>query len=102
MNESNASFPLPDHCGPEKFAKLIIWLRSHARPSYLSQISQSGIRGLIELAFYLSLSPEEGRYPRLCLANEKESDFRLAIRFDNPIELKGIDDLKRLAPACST
>ena len=103
MDNTEHTFSLPDLCGPKEFADLLVWLRTHeGAPGMLSPISQSGIRNLIDLSFYLSLSPEEGRYPRLRMVNQKEKDFYLAIKFDKPIELKEIGELRRLAPACTT
>ena len=101
MDDTEHTYSLPDLCGPKELADLLVWLRTHAAQGMLSPISQSGIRNLINLAFYLSLSPEEGRYPRFRLVNQKETDFYLAIKFDNPIELKEIGELRRLAPACT-
>lgn len=103
MDDTEHTYSLPDLCGPKELADLLVWLRGHATPpGFLSPISETGIRKLIEFAFYLSLSPEEGRYPQLRIVNQKATDFYLAIKFDNPIELKEIGELRRLAPACTT
>ncbi len=105
MEDTENTYSLPDVCGPAELSNLIVWLRSRASSAHQSVISETGIRKLIELSFYLSLSPDEGRYPRLRLGVEwskKPHNFFLAVKFDKPIELNEIGDLRRLAPACTT
>jgi hypothetical protein len=63
-------------------------------------LSEHGVRRLIELAFYASLSPEEGRYPRTKLAcPDSDSRAEIVMRFQ-PVLLDGVDVVRKLAPAC--
>ena len=62
MDDTELTYSLPDRCGPKELADLLVWSRSHETQSgFLSPISETGIQKLIDLAFDLSLSPEEGR-----------------------------------------
>jgi hypothetical protein len=65
------------------------------------RLSDGGIRRLVQAAFYASMSPDEGRFPRLRVAvlEAAGSIFDVA-RFD-PVRLDGPESLRKLAPACT-
>jgi hypothetical protein len=89
--------------GPVELAKLIQHYReweTGSGPLVLvpAPISNEGLGSLIELAFYASMMPEEGRFPRFNLVN-REASFPAAgfrrVWLDSP------DSMRRLAPACT-
>jgi len=89
--------------GPGELAKLIQHYReweagSGHRVLGTAPISDEGLRSLIELAFYASMMPEEGRFFCFNLvsrdAASPAADFR-RVWLDSP------DSMRRLAPACT-
>lgn len=59
-----------DH-GPIEFADVVVHFLREMPPAWLeggSWLSETGLRKLIEVAFFTSLAPEEGRYPRCSLS----------------------------------
>jgi hypothetical protein len=93
--------PIPEGlCGPEKLAELLIEARK-VQPEYTGPISDDGIRTLVNLIFFASLMPEEGRYPRYKLVCEPaESSIFLVTKID-PLPLDDVNQVRRLAPACA-
>jgi hypothetical protein len=74
---------LPDFCGPDELAKVVLMLRRWERqPALEGRVSEIGLQRLLELAFHTSLTTEEGRHPR----------FRFFVS----------DTLRRMAPAVSS
>lgn len=101
-----SSADLPEFCGPDDLSNAVISIRKsvvdlHAGDTgWLAPISDDGIRRLIQLAYYASLSQEEGRFPRFrCMIANLEGDIRLAARCSIP--LVDVESLRRLAPAAS-
>jgi hypothetical protein len=92
----------PEFCGPEDLSDAIISLRKSERDiKWLAPISDDGIRRLFKLAYYTSLAPEEGRYPRfrlICVDTAPDNIF-FAASFNTPIN--NVESLRRLAPAAS-
>jgi hypothetical protein len=94
--------------GPGALADLFLHVRRSALSDlngdgaeWMAPISDDGVRKLIDLAFYASLLSEEGRLPRFKLVCQNvEGPLILVSRFD-PISLGHVDQLRRLAPACT-
>jgi hypothetical protein len=93
---------LPDFCGPDELAKVVLALRKWERePAIEGAISDGGVRRLLELAFQTSLTVEEGRHPRFrffVAAPSTEWTAPPIARFDPPIALRP-DSLRRMVPA---
>ncbi len=96
---------MPDFCGPDELAKMVLTLRRWERQDSLEgKISEGGMRRLLELAFQVSLTTEEGRHPRFRFfvsAPTTESNMPPIARFDPPIPLRP-DTLRRMVPAVSS
>src|SRR5262249_24812613 len=89
--------------GPGDLAKLILRYRewgagSGPRVVGSAPISDEGLRSLIELAFYASMMPEEGRFFHFNLVN-REASFPAAVF--RRVWLDSPDSMRRLAPACT-
>ena len=101
----SSSGALPDYCGPEDLAKVVLMLRRWEKQGSLEgSISDNGLRRLLELAFQTSLTTEEGRHPRFrfFVAAQATRDVSPPIaRFDPPIALRA-DLLRRMVPAVSS
>jgi hypothetical protein len=99
------SSALPDFCGPDELAKVVLMLRRWERQQSLEgRISEIGLQRLLELAFHTSLTTEEGRHPRFRFFVSAPSvvDAMPPIaRFDPPIPLRP-DTLRRMVPAVSS
>ncbi|MGE3541075.1 MAG: putative sensor domain DACNV-containing protein [Candidatus Tectimicrobiota bacterium] len=74
-------------------------LRDEDGKDWLPPISTAGLYKLLELAFYASMMPEEGRFPPFTLVNA-EDDWRVITVFDPPIPVESVETLRRLAPSC--
>ena len=96
---------LPDFCGPDELAKVVLMLRRWEKEETLEgRISDTGLRRLLELAFHTSLSTEEGRHPRFRFfvsAHGVIDAMPPIARFDPPIPLRP-DSLRRMVPAVSS
>ncbi len=101
----SASPELPDFCGPDELAKVVLMLRRWERQQALEgRISDLGLRRLLELAFHTSLTTEEGRHPRFRFfvsAPGGVDAMPPIARFDPPIPLRP-DSLRRMVPAVSS
>jgi hypothetical protein len=95
------SVPDDSFCTPDDLAKLLIydrrfvmdkWGRDSAPP-----LSEAAITKLVNLVFYASLFPEEGRFSRFKVSTG--AVFPVAELCDVPLESP--NDLRRLAPACT-
>src|SRR5438874_430821 len=100
-------------CGPDELlAKLLdgreVALRGNRAEVY-GNISNEGAHHLVKLSYYASQSVEEGRYPRFRIYVPTASNpppgcqdpWQLA-KFSEPVPLREIDDLRRLAPCVAT
>jgi len=96
---------LPDFCGPDELAKVVLMLRRWEKQQALEgRISEMGLRRLLELAFHTSLTTEEGRHPRFRFfvsAPSVVAEMPPIARFDPPIPLRP-DTLRRMVPAVSS
>lgn len=101
----SGSGALPDFCGPDELAKVVLMLRRWEKQDSLEgKISEGGLRRLLELAFQVSLTTEEGRHPRFRFfvsAPTSEANVPPIARFDPPIALR-TDTLRRMVPAVSS
>lgn len=87
-------------CGPEALAELLIEARK-VQPDWTGPISDDGIRTLVNLIFFASLMPEEGRYPRYKLVCEPAEGSLFLVTKIDPLPLDGVNQIRRLAPACT-
>ena len=98
--------PLPaGPCSLEDFSGVLLSALKceeslHGRKSsILAELSEKNLRLLIDMAFYSSMAPEEGRYPRFKIAF-RSARVERAVRF-MPVVLNQTDDLRKLAPVCA-
>lgn len=101
--------PVPEaRCGPDALAELLIHARDWRIEAFgeeggagdaAAPLSDDGLRKLINLAFYTSLLPEEGRYPHFKLLCRRGRPEHTVTRFE-PVLLDE-SRLHRLAPACT-
>jgi hypothetical protein len=101
--------PVPESlCSPDALADLLVharaWrkaeFRSHGAPGEAAaRLSDAGLRDLIDLAFYTSLVPEEGRHPSFKMVSQRFRSPLVVSRFE-PVPLD-VSRLRRLAPACT-
>jgi hypothetical protein len=86
--------------GPSELAARVIALGTQSL-----SLSDEGLRTLVNLAFQVSLKPEESRYPRFQIyvphsrdiESEGKYNFDLSMRFDSPVPLD-VSTLHRLSP----
>lgn len=83
-------------------AEFLISHRAGAGSPFTSHICDDSVRRLIDVAYYASLRPEEGRYPVFRLFSyptaRKQDELRTLARFAQPIECTA-DALRGLAAA---
>jgi hypothetical protein len=101
--------PVPESlCSPDALADLLVHARAWRKAEFLSDgapseaaapLSDAGLRNLIDLAFYTSLVPEEGRHPCFKMVSQKYLSSLVVSRFE-PVPLD-VSRLRRLAPACT-
>jgi hypothetical protein len=102
--------PVPDSlCSPDALADLLVHARAWRKAEFLSDgapseaaapLSDAGLRNLIDLAFYTSLVPEEGRHPCFKLVAQRFRSSSLVVSRFEPVPLD-LSRLHRLAPACT-
>jgi hypothetical protein len=95
---------LPDYCGPEELAKVVLMLRRwESQRGLEGAVSEAGLRRLFEMAFQTSLTTEEGRHPRFrfFVSAPAVDPVPPIARFDPPIPLRA-DTLRRMVPAVSS
>jgi hypothetical protein len=92
----------PEFCGPEVLARAVQSQRSwEVAEEAEGRISREGMTRLVELAYRVSLSTEEGRHPRFVVfvpAPASEDYLALVARFDPPVTLTA-QTLRRLVPS---
>jgi hypothetical protein len=86
------------HATPTDLAEVLVydrwwWQRKWGN----APLSENGLRQLVEMVFYASMSPEEGRFPRFKVTTN--SHFGVA-RLESVL-LRDAEVLRRLAPACT-
>jgi hypothetical protein len=102
--------PVPESlCSPDALAGLLVHARAWRKAEFLSDgapseaaapLSDAGLRKLIDLAFYTSLVPEEGRYSRFKVVAQRFRSSSLVVSGFEPVPLD-LSRLHRLAPACT-
>lgn len=70
-------------------------------PGYAKCLSREGIDRLIKLAFDVSLTEEEGRYPRFNIIAMKRFGPRSVLEFSPAVPIADVDTLRRLWPAAA-
>jgi len=86
-------------CGPKALAELLIESR-RVGIGIAGPISDDGVRKLVNLIFFASLMPEEGRYPRYKLSCEPGERSPFLVTQIDPLPLD-VNQIRRLAPACA-
>ena len=88
-------------CGHADLAALLLHYLEHEVPAFRPPVSDEGIRNVIELAFFASMAPEEGRYLRFNISCQTDVGAPFTVTRFDPIILKNVDALRRLAPSCT-
>ncbi len=107
FEEIEAIEGMPSIWNTERFADLVNKYRpDSSRSDKHPLLDDEDVKFLIDLAFYASVTAEEGRYPRFRLINYQynaESDeYRTMVEFGEEIRLENVDDIHRLLPAVSS
>jgi hypothetical protein len=99
-------------CGPNELVAHLMEHRLGTRqrqPVLYGNISDEGLSHLVHLSYYASQVVEEGRYSKFRLYVPPVRDFPLAwqdpwslARFSEPVVLRAVDDLRRLAPCAAS
>ena len=88
--------------GPDDLTDVLIKGREHSGAGMRSHLGDSQLRTVIRTAFYASLRPEEGRYPRFRLFARHDAggpdSLRGTVIFSKPIPL-GVESLRMMASA---
>lgn len=94
--------PLPERlCSQRDLADLLLHYLAFEVPALRPPVSDDGIRRLIDLAFFTSMAPEEGRFPRFNIACQEDVGAPFTVtRFDS-IAMDNVDALRRVAPSCT-
>ena len=74
----------------------------HVAPFPSSHLSDEATCLLIEVAFYLSMRSDEGRFPSLRIVSGKQNDSRLVIKFEAPLKFSDVHELRRLSPVAES
>ena len=91
--------PIPKRlCGHKDVATQLLHFLNQAPLAFRPPVADESIQRIIELAFYASMAPEEGRYPRFNLSCQKDSGAPFTIASFEPVPLENVDSLRRLAP----
>jgi hypothetical protein len=95
---------MPDLCGPSDLATAILsYIEFQRRTGFdagLPPLSESGLRRLIDLVYYASQTPEEGRYPRFTIVARAHPVFWVLANLQG-VQLTDVNVLRRLAPTCA-
>ena len=92
-----------EYCGPDQLCRVLMMLRRWEKsPDLQGGITEAGLRRILDLAFQVSLTTEEGRHPRfrIFVASKMETPGapRSVARFDPPLPLTD-HMLRRIAPS---
>jgi hypothetical protein len=89
-------------CEATDLVDLFLSARRAQPPEGYSHLSEVEIRAVISTAYRVSLMPEEGRYPRVCITSYHHSgqpdDFFCVAKFSEPIAFSA-EALRKLSPA---
>ena len=91
--------------GPNELADVVVHaLRETAFARLLARgwWSEAGLRRLIAVAFFTSLAPDEGRYPRCSLFWSMDPHAWFDMGWLRPEAALDVDTLRKLAPICQT
>jgi hypothetical protein len=89
----------PELCGPEQLSEGLQMLMRRVA-EHPPTISDAGLKRLVELVYFASQSPEEGRFPRFTTIVKDEAHFFVATQLGD-LEVIGVDTLRRIAPTCT-
>ena len=87
--------------GTSDLGNLLVKYRKAASFSS-SHLSDEATCLLIEVAFYLSMRSDEGRFPNLRIVSGKQNDSRLVIKFSTPLKFSDVHELRRLSPVAES
>lgn len=87
--------------GPAELGDLLIQVRNAkaSPPGFRSHLTDDNLRLLVNVAFFLSVREDEGRFPRLRIVSGRTDDSRLATRFSESIAFNDVHELRRVTPA---
>jgi hypothetical protein len=88
-------------CTQQALADLLLHYLKYEVPAFHPPMSEEGIRRLIDLAFFASVTPEEGRFPRFRIACQENVGAPFSVARFREVEMDDVDKLRRLAPACT-
>jgi hypothetical protein len=101
----NPPLPADDRFStPQNLAELLVYdnrFQLESGGSLASPLSEDGIRRLVDLVFYASMSPEEGRFLRFKVATTEGAGSSFSVARFDPVPLHSPDVIRRLAPACT-
>jgi hypothetical protein len=84
--------------GPERFAKLVLAARREPETDKLQigHISASGLKKLVQIAYYASQAPNEGRFPQLTIfVPARRVNLEMLVSLDNELT---VQSLRRIGP----
>lgn len=92
-----------EYCGPDQLCRVLMMLRRWEKsPALQGGVTEAGLRRLLDVAFQVSLTTEEGRHPRFRIfvasAAPAADAPRLVARFDPHLPLTD-HLLRRIAPS---
>lgn len=95
-----------EYCGPDQLCRVLMMLRRWDKtPELEGAITDAGLRRLLDLAFQVSLTTEEGRHPRFRIfvgaAGDQVAGPRMVASFTPKLPLND-QLLRRLAPSVSS
>lgn len=95
-----------EYCGPDQLCRMILMLRRWEKtPDLEGEVTEPGLRRLLDLAFQVSLTTEEGRHPRFRIyvpcRQPQAASPRPVIRFEPKMALTD-QLLRRIAPSVSS
>lgn len=94
-----------EYCGPDQLCRVVLMLRRwDHRDHREGGLKEAALRRLLDLAFQVSLTTEEGRHPRFRIyvpGPAAEGSLRQVVRFEPQLELND-QLLRRIAPAVSS
>jgi hypothetical protein len=97
--------PATTFASPQELVQLLIYDRAFTErvggEGWGPSLSKGGLRDLVNLVFYTSMCPDEGRFLRFKVAAVETKGALFSIARFAPVHLDGPDALRRLAPACT-